>query len=210
MTAHKRVDWLNDLMKIKPIVEPAPPLAGAWIQTATGGQFWPLDPQPEEVNLIDIAISLSNQCRFGGHIGRQISNFGPPTPIHYSVAQHSVLVCQNVPHHLRAQALLHDAAEAYIVDVPRPIKKYLVNYAVFEARLAACIGDRFGVELCELDPLVTEADERALATEKRDLLAPPPAAWATNAEPWLGRIAPWSAEESCQAFLGLAGRLGIK
>jgi hypothetical protein len=62
---------------------------------------------------------------------------------------------------------------------------------VCEARLAAVIGDRFGVELCELDPLVKLADERALATEKRDLLCAPSAPWG---EPQGGRVEPWRAK----------------
>jgi hypothetical protein len=195
---HKRVSWpLDPTTDTKAVVEPA--RAGDWCQTASGAQFWPLDPRPEEVSLTDIATALSNLCRFGG----QLDNF-------YSVAQHSVLVCLSLPQHLRAQGLLHDAAEAYLVDVPRPIKRYLVNYGVFEARIAACIGDRFGVELCELDPLVELADNRALATEKRDLLVNGLAPWRETVPHWQARISPWEPHEARRAFLALAQRLGIR
>ena len=76
---------------------------GDWIQTYLGIQFWPLDPRPEEVMLFDIAHSLSNMCRFTGHC-REF----------YSVAQHSVIVSQNVPREDAAWGLLHDASEAYM------------------------------------------------------------------------------------------------
>jgi uncharacterized protein len=174
---------------------------GDWSQTASGVVFWPLDPLPAEINLDDIASGLSKLCRFGGQLpGDEI----------YSVAQHSVLVALSLPHDLRAVGLMHDATEAYCVDVPRPIKKYLVNYDVVEARLAAAIGDRFSLELCDLDPLVKIADERALATEKRDLCLPPPRPWRLAAEPWVARITPWSPAEARKAFLGLAWKLGLK
>lgn len=188
---------------------PSPPRSiprrGGYIQTATGVAFYPLDPRQEEVRLRDIAIALAKLCRFGGHV---------PGSAIYSVAQHSVLVALSLPHHLRVQGLLHDAAEAYCVDVPRPIKKALVNYDVVEARIAACIGDRFGVELCELPAEVKEADERALWTEKRDLLMPMPTAMAwsdtTPRRPWMARITPWSIEESTESFFNLAIVLGLE
>jgi uncharacterized protein len=175
---------------------------GDWCQTVSGVQFWPLDPRVEDICLGDIATGLSNMCRFGGQIDRL-----------YSVAQHSVLVAMSLPHHLRRQGLLHDATEAYLVDVPRPIKRHLVNYVAIECRLAACIGDRFCVELCELDPLTKLADERALATEKRDLLVPPPAPWGEPqgepVEPWRAKITPWTPEQARKQFMGLAIMLGL-
>jgi uncharacterized protein len=177
---------------------------GGWIQTISGGQFWPLDPRPGEVTIDDIASALSNLCRFGGHVAAGF----------YSVAQHSVLVALSLPHNLRKQGLLHDAAEAYIVDVPRPIKRHLINYDVAEARLASCIGDRFGVELCALPRAVSLADERALATERRDLLVPAPMPWGEpqggRLEPWRAKITPWGPVEARKTFMGLALMLGIK
>jgi len=82
---------------------------GDWIQTYTGKRFWPLDPRPEDVDILDIAHSLSLLCRFTGH-----------TSSFYSVSQHSILVAQEVPKRLRLWALFHDAAEAYIGDIARP------------------------------------------------------------------------------------------
>jgi hypothetical protein len=92
-------------------VEPA--RRGDWIETYAGERFWPLDPRPEEVRLRDIAMPLSRLPRYLGH-----------SLVFSSVAQHSVIVsmlCENAGVDPRA-GLLHDAAEAYICDLPRPIK----------------------------------------------------------------------------------------
>lgn len=78
----------------------------------TNGFFWPLKARPEEVHHIDIARGLGQECRFGGQ-----------TPYFYSVAWHSVALSYVVPEYLQKWALMHDAAEAYLSDVPRIIKK---------------------------------------------------------------------------------------
>jgi uncharacterized protein len=155
-----------------------------------------------DIDLGDIASALSKMCRWGGHLpGDEI----------FSVAQHSVLVALSLPHEFRAAGLLHDAHEAYLVDIPSPIKRYFVNFEVMTARLDAAIGDRFGVELCDLPREVEEADARSLATERRDLLVP--CKWDhadPKVAPWMARIIPWSPAEARKAFLGLAGKLGLK
>src|SRR5690606_29748913 len=100
-----------------------PTRKGDWMQTFTGRRFWPLDPRPDEICIEDIAHALSMQCRYAGHC----LSF-------YSVAEHSVLLSQHVAEPFRRWALLHDASEAYLVDVPRPIKGDLSNYRAVEAR----------------------------------------------------------------------------
>lgn len=133
---------------------------GDWIQTFSGGQFWPLDPRADEVKLTDIAHQLAKICRFGG-----------ATLDFYSVAEHSLRVADLVPPELRLQALLHDAAEAYCGDVVRPLKRNLAGYDAMESRIAFAIGEKFGVDLVNLHPLVIQADNEMLAVEFRDLLA---------------------------------------
>jgi uncharacterized protein len=178
----------------------SPKRRGDSIMTVSGRVFWPLDPRPEEVSLDDIAMGLSNECRYGGQIDP-----------YYTVAQHSVLVALSLPMSLRKQGLLHDATEAYIKDIPRPLKKYLHDYGPIEENLARCIGARFDVELVHLDRLVHEADERCLETEKRDLRNPLKGVTRSSApRPWRARITPWSHEEARKAFLGLAAALGIR
>jgi hypothetical protein len=176
----------------------APIRKGDWIQTFTDKQFFPLDARPEDVCLEDIAHALSNLCRFGGHV-REF----------YSVAQHSVLVSWHCPKYPRS-GLMHDATEAYLVDVPRPIKKHLSNYSDIEANLARVIGARFALPLSPLPAEVQEADERALATEKRDLRGPPPAAWGDLPAPWFDTIVPWVPSVAKEMFLNRAAQLGVK
>ncbi len=89
---------------------------GDYIATYTGKQFYPLDPRPEDVCLEDIAHSLSNLCRFTGHTD---------TDRFYSVAQHSVICSTIVAPEAALLALLHDAAEAYLGDISRPLKRDL-------------------------------------------------------------------------------------
>jgi hypothetical protein len=179
----------------------AGPRKGDWIQTFTGKQFWPLDARPEGVCIEDIAHALSNLCRFGGHC-REF----------YSVAQHSVLVARHSVEYNTKQCLLHDATEAYLVDVPRPIKKSLPEYQVIEEHLARVIGERFGIVLNTLDQYTHLADECALRTERRDLMATPPRPWAEDnrAQPWPEKITPWPPKKAERVFLAAAKKLGIR
>lgn len=177
---------------------PPAPRRGSFTSLASGRQFWPLDPRPEEVHLEDIARALSMQCRWGGHV-RQF----------FSVAQHCVMVSEHCPMY-PVRALLHDAAEAYLVDVPTPIKRHLAGYEEIEARLLRAIGERFGVaDLDEMQPDVHEADARALATEHRDVRMPCDF-WTPDARPWRETILPMMPAEAEWLFLMRAERLGLK
>lgn len=163
---------------------------GGWMQTFTGHRFWPLDARPEEVYIADIAHGLANTCRFGGH-SQQF----------YSVAQHSVLVSRIVPVAIQFDALLHDAAEAYLGDVPRPLKHGpgFEGYRSAEAALEQVIADTYGTEYPQ-HPAIKEADNVLLWTEKRDIMPRleyvADGEWAHGAEggPELalpGKIIPW-------------------
>ena len=144
---------------------------GDWMQTISGTMFYPLDPRPEEMDVYDIAHALSNLCRFGGHI----RSF-------YSVAQHSVYVSLVVPQEHALAGLMHDATEAYCVDMPRPIKQHLPAYEAIEERLWLSIAERFRLPV-ELPPCVKDADNAVLLAEKQQLLARSPAPWSVNGEP---------------------------
>lgn len=132
-----------------------------YLTTASGRDIDIQRLTPDDISILDIAHSLSNLCRFGGH-----------TREFYSVAQHSVRVAMALPPDLRLAGLLHDATEAYVVDLPRPIKNLLPDYKKLEARVWETISFRFGVARFE-HPLVKEMDDRALRTEWEELMRPP-------------------------------------
>lgn len=137
-----------------------------WFITASGRIAYVMSPELTEIDIVDIAIGLSRICRFGGHVK-------PDVPF-YSVAQHSVIVSHLVPPELAMRGLLHDAPEAFLGDVIRPLKRVLAPlYKPLEDRWALEIGKRFdlGAGLQHTHPLIKAADIRALATERRDLTA---------------------------------------
>ena len=175
-----------------------------WIQTFTGRQFWPLDPHPEEVCIEDIAHALSNICRYTGHV-REF----------YSVADHSIRVARIVPAPDALWGLLHDASEAYICDVARPVKQYPgfgELYRQIEDRLMLCICEAFNLP-AEQPASIKPADNILLHTERRDLMARPPQPWRDPHPPLPGTIFPRTPREAEQEFLELfaevkAGRIG--
>ncbi|MFT4099281.1 MAG: phosphohydrolase [Rhodoblastus sp.] len=141
---------------------------GDWIQTFTGRQFWPLDPRPEDVDIRDIAHALAHQCRYAGHCLR-----------FYSVAEHSILLAQVVSPAAAFAALMHDAAEAYLVDLPRPIKRSMPDYVAAEERVLAAILRAVGLDFIPNE--VHAADRRILSDEAAQNMAPAPAPWSTAA-----------------------------
>ena len=167
---------------------------GDWIQTFTGRMFWPLDPKPEEICIEDVAHALSQMCRFMGHTNK-----------FYSVAEHSIRVCWAVRERDALWGLLHDASEAYLVDLPRPLKRHSELgrlYCEAEKTVMAAVCVRFGLPL-EEPASVKLADAVLLATEKRDLMKLPPKDWDQPAEPLEHVISPWSPELAENTFLSL-------
>lgn len=105
------------------------------IRTNTGLFVNVFNTNPEMICVEDIAHALSRQPRFGGHLNR-----------HYSVAQHSVLCARKAKTLLEKRAaLFHDASEAYMLDMPTPIKARLKNYKRIEKRLHKVIMDKFSI-----------------------------------------------------------------
>lgn len=131
-----------------------------WFITASGRRFFVLEPDPAEVCIEDIAHALSHVCRFGGHCRT-----------FYSVAQHSVHVSRLVPSHLARWGLMHDATEAYVGDVIRPLKRQLRVYAEIESRVEEAIIRALGLPRIDIDDITAlkRADVIALATERRDV-----------------------------------------
>jgi uncharacterized protein len=181
-------------------------MSGAWIQTYTGRQFWPLNPRVDDVCLEDIAHSLSMQCRFNGHCLR-----------FYSVAEHTVRMVGQLRRDghgtdVLRWALLHDAAEAYLSDVPRPVKRQIPEYGAAESHMRAVICAALGVGPSRKDcRAVRIADDRMLATEARDIMAAHPADWGLTATPYQFVIEADAAETRAwrDAFMEDAAALGL-
>lgn len=145
---------------------------GDWIETHTGIKFYPLDPRPEEIDIKDIAHALSMVCRFNGHCSK-----------FFSVAEHSMSVVDLVEDQYKLQALLHDASEAYISDIARPIKRFLSNYVDIEKKLQDVIYKKFSVFTTEeSNAAVNKADDIALATEAKYLIKSKGLNWNSKVE----------------------------
>jgi 5'-deoxynucleotidase YfbR-like HD superfamily hydrolase len=129
-----------------------------WFMTHTGRKLYVLDPNPDDLVIEDIATPLSRICRFGGH-----------TTKFYSVAQHSVYVSRIVMPGNERAALLHDATEAYLGDIIRPLKGELKAYWRIERMWWTAIARRFRLPN-NLPAEVEVADRVALLTEMRDLM----------------------------------------
>lgn len=176
---------------------------GDWTQTYSGRQFWPLDPRPEDVALIDIAAALSKIARYGGHCLR-----------FQSVAEHCVLMVRRMdgvrtPRERRT-VLLHDASEAYLLDMPRPLKPYLPGYLAFEDQLMRVIAQRFDFDW-PLPAWVKALDTGILRDETAQNMAPPPVPWRQFAEPALGvTLQFWSPDQAFAEFMSAAQDCGVR
>lgn len=167
------------------------------ILTYTGRYVNPLALRVEDVDIIDIAHALSMQCRYSGHV----RDF-------WSVAQHSVfcvyyLRARGASLEVQMQALLHDASEAYLHDMARPLKEDEVFGTAFrdaEHEIELVLAEAFDIQF-PFDPKVKEADLALLALERQELM-PANGHWgvldgvvvpqdlASAFVPWL----PWEAE----------------
>lgn len=162
-----------------------------YISTFKGNRFYPQEGRIDKIDIEDIAHGLAFQCRFNG----QTSAF-------YSVAQHSLMVAQLVPASHYKAALLHDAAEAYLGDVVKPLKALLGDYGRIEDVVSDLIAREFKVSLND-HGVIKDADWIALATEKRDLMPNSAETWSylrgITAVP--ETLVPMSPEQAKAAFL---------
>ena len=150
---------------------------GPWIMTFTGRHFHFMHPALNEVDIMDIAVSTSREGRFAGHCWS-----------FYSVAQHCVHVSERVemllqqtglkdPLHIAKVsmcALLHDASEGYIKDMPSPVKAHLPDYRRMEDTVQDVIMDCFGLldlwRAPQTQSIIHTVDKAVMATEVRDLI----------------------------------------
>lgn len=161
------------------------------ILTAAGRYFNFVEPEKNTFGIDEIAHALAHICRFTGHV-REF----------YSVAQHSVLVSYEVADRYALAGLLHDAAEAFIGDVAKPLKDLLPDYQLIERHIERAVLARFGLPP-ELPHAVKQADLLLLVTEMRDLMPCVPG-WAVGCahiKPRDRVIKPWPPEKARLAFL---------
>ena len=168
------------------------------IQTVSGRRVSAFEPEPADIDAADIAHALANQCRFGGH-----------SRVFYSVAQHSCVVADLVAARGASPddvlwALLHDASEAYLVDLPHPLKHRTPLgelYREVEQRLQRTICERFDLPF-EPPVALKAVDRSVLATERRELLG---VAWhwpeLEGVEPVELELAPWDPPRAEAEFL---------
>lgn len=168
------------------------------IGTFTGRWFFPLNPKSEDINALDICHSLSNQSRFTGH-----------TREFYSVAEHSCRVHDILPKEYKLWGLLHDATEAYLVDLPAPLKEIeqLKIFKEIENKIMTVICEKFNLEP-EMPEIVHEADKILLYTEIRDLMM-----FQSNQngyKPLEEIIYPWNPIKAKSEMMYRMERLGIE
>ncbi len=126
---------------------------GPFISTYSGALFFVNEMNVKDVPILDIAQALSMNCRFNGHIDR-----------FYSVAEHSVLVSNLVSEESALYGLLHDYAEAFVSDVPRPFKSSITGHEKFEAAVMANVCALYGLPL-DLPEDVAYIDTHICAAE---------------------------------------------
>lgn len=178
--------------------------SGDWICTYTGKQWYVTDPHPDDVDILDIAHGLSRVCRYGGH-----------TSEFYSVAQHCIHCAETIEDErtecfeLALYTLLHDASEAYIGDVVRPLKYQLPQYLAIEERTMGVIhhGLALPQPLKGQSELIKEVDDRLLMTERRDFMSHDNREWNIRAEPLTRRLTAMSCDTARAGFLTMYRRL---
>lgn len=149
-----------------------------YIGTYTGKKYHFINPSIDEVCIEDIAQALSMNCRYSGHVNA-----------FYSVAEHSCIVADYIYHETgnkreALSALLHDASEAYLTDIPHPMKPFLIGYEEIEKRAEKVIQERFNIEpmsdlikyvdtnivRAEVEVLFNEVPDWALAYDHLEIL----------------------------------------
>ena len=168
------------------------------ILTYAGRAIDPMRATEDDIDLTDIAHSTANLCRYTGHVRK-----------FYSVAEHSVRVSEYIEREtgsisLALTGLMHDASEAYLGDVARPVKdnnEVGRLYKLAEDKLMKLISKKFGTEW-PLPEIVGFADYVLLRTEQRDLMPYPNDLYSLEDEPTLDKvIEPWGPEKAERKFL---------
>ncbi|WP_124194538.1 phosphohydrolase [Natrarchaeobius chitinivorans] len=169
------------------------------INTYSGIRIDPLAPAPDRIRLEDVAHGLSQTCRFSGQ-----------SEFFYSVASHSLFVSYELAREhdsvVQLYGLLHDAAEAYITDLPRPVKRRIDEFDAIEERILEATWQRLDVPEPTEDEwaAVMDADDRLFRYEATELLN----GYRPTEQPSLEyELTPCAPTEVRQQFLERADRL---
>lgn len=178
-------------------------ISASTIQTYSGEMFDSFNPDPGKINLQDISHALSMICRYGGH-----------SRVFYSVAEHSALMARYFAEKgvegIALMALFHDASEAYMGDVVRPLKLQMPLYRQVEENLRLAIFEKFGFPLDDLPDLIKDADLRICNDERAVLLLDRPwSAYIDALQPLGVEIQAWSPDQAksewLETYWGLIG-----
>jgi hypothetical protein len=169
---------------------------GPTIMLQSGAWFDFGAPASSDFTIEDVAHGLANVCRYAGQCRR-----------FYSVAEHSILVSE-IAVGLELEALLHDAAEAFMGDIPRPLKQLLPEYRRIENNVQEAILTRFGLST-PIPLRVKDADLRVLAAEQSQIMPPGADHWAReqNVVPALAVVRCLDPDTAERAFLNRYERL---
>ena len=136
-----------------------------WIQTYSGAPFDFDNPEGHYFNVMDFAHALSMLCRYNGHTKR-----------FYSVGEHLIRCSNLVPEKFAFEALMHDVSEAYMSDMPRPLKNIMGEYKTLEVRIETAIAKQFNLPV-PMSPEVKECDNKILLIEREILMNDAPFPW---------------------------------
>lgn len=173
---------------------------GDFMQTYTGLRFYPGNPQPDQICIEDIAHGLSMTVRYGGHC-----------KFFYTVAEHCCHLHDAAPEEFQMWALMHDAAEAYLGDIPRPLKLMLPDFKVIEAKVEQVIEDKYDMQFSPNEKAyVKNLDSRILIDERDQVMLHTEDKWFTDGMEPLGVIIRgWAPQEAKIEFLERAYLQGI-
>lgn len=167
-----------------------PGMIGSAICTYSGLPFDPFNPDANNVRVADIAHALSCMPRFSGH-----------TTSFYSVAQHSVLASRHCDKADAGYGLFHDAAEAYLHDIPPQIKAKLDGYKDAENACTAAIYKHVGLDPTKLKPASVKTVDLLLVNAERKALMPEAPWWGWSVSFSSVYIRPWPPEEAERRFI---------
>jgi hypothetical protein len=178
--------------------------AVSFIETYTGRAFFPLDPNPKDITIIDIAHHLSNQCRYSG-----------ATTWFYSTAQHCCLLADYVEEKGGSpldcyQILNHDNPEAYLVDLPRPVKQFMPEFRIRDKKINDVIRPWLGLGDLPIPPWQDELDSRIIVDERAQVMSDSGNDWGHDLVPLGVIIEPWTSVIAEQQFLARYAKYSYK